>query len=216
MDLSSDPRARSQRNESLLNVFRELTSIVSLERLLHRIVETAADLADTESAALLLHDGVSGQLRLVAASQYADELLNIPVPIDGSIAGVAFASGKPIVVDNVSADPRYYKAGDEQIGVQAHSLLAVPLQYLQRRVGVLEAENTRNNSSFTDDDIGVLTLLATQATVAIENARLFETLEQQRTQLEGLIDERAAEIKRISTQLQSEVQERRRAEDELR
>jgi PAS domain S-box-containing protein len=216
MDLSSDPQARLQRNERLLNVFRELTSIVSLERLLHGIVEAAADLTDTESAAILLHDAVSGQLRFIASSRYADELLNIPVSIDGSIAGVAFASGEPIVVDNVNADPRCYKAVGEGINFQAQSVLAVPLQYLQQRVGVLEAENKRNGSSFDDDDIGVLTMLATQATVAIENARLFETLDRHRTQLEGLVDERVAEIKHINIQLQAEVQERRRAEDELR
>lgn len=216
MDSTTDPPVRLQRNERLLNIFRELASIVSLGRLLHRIVEAAADLTDTESAAILLHDGVSGQLRFSATSRYADELLNIPAPIDGSIAGAAFASGEPILVDNVSADPRYYKALGEEIGFQAHSLLAVPLQYLQRRVGVLEAENKRDGSAFTDDDINILTMLATQATVVIENARLFEMLEQDRTQLEGLVDERVAEIKQINAQLQTEVQERCRAEDELR
>ncbi len=216
MDATSDPQAQLQRHERLLNVFRELTSIVSLGRLLHRIVEAAADLTDTESAAILLHDGVSGQLRFIAASRYADELLNIPVPIAGSIAGAVFTSGEPLVVANVSADPRHYTSVGEAIGFQAQSLLAVPLHYLQRRIGVLEAENKRNGAPFDDDDISVLAMLATQATVAIENARLFETLEQHRTQLEGLVDERVAEIKHINTQLQAEVQERRRAEDELR
>jgi PAS domain S-box-containing protein len=216
MDFSTDQQARLQRQERLLNVFRELTSIVSLGRLLHRIVEAAAEVTDTESAAILLHDGVSGQLRFIAASRYADELLNIPVPIEGSIAGAAFASGQPVLVDNVSADPRHYRTVGEEIGFKAQSLLAVPLQYLLRRVGVLEAENKRNGAPFNDDDISILTMLATQATVAIENARLFETLEQHRTQLEGLVDERVAEIKHINTQLQAEVQERRRAEDELR
>ena len=74
MDLSIDQLARLQRQERLLKVFRELTSIVSLGRLLHRIVEAAAEITATESAAILLHDGVSGQLRLIAASRYADEL----------------------------------------------------------------------------------------------------------------------------------------------
>ncbi len=216
MDSTSDPPARLPRQERLLHVFRELTSIVSLGRLLQRIVEAAADLTDTESAALLLHDDAAGQLRLIAASRYAAELLNIPVPIDGSIAGATFASGEPIVVDNVSADPRYFKAVGEEIRFQARSLLAVPLQYLQRRIGVLEAENKRDGSAFTNDDISVLTMLATQATVAIENACLFDRLQQHRTQLAGLVDARVAEIKQINTQLQAEAHERRRVEAELR
>jgi PAS domain S-box-containing protein len=215
--MNSTPEAslQWQRRERLLNVFRELSSIVSLGRLLHRIVEAAAELTDAESAAILLHDGVSQQLRFIAASRYADDLLNIPVPLDRSIAGAAFASGQPLIVNDVSTDPRHYSVVAEAIAFQAHSLLAVPLQYLQRRIGVLEAENKRGGAPFDDEDVNTLTLLATQATVAIENARLFEALEQHRTQLEGLVDERVAEIKHINVQLQAEVQERRRAEDEL-
>jgi len=120
------------------------------------------------------------------------------------------------VVDNDSADPRYNKSVDNASGVQMQARLAVPLQYLQRRIGVLEVENKRDGSAFTADDINLLTLLATQATVVIENARQFRMLEQHQAQLEGLVDNRVAEIKQINGQLQAEVQERRRAEDELR
>ena len=216
MDTTANLQARLARTERLLNVFRELSSSVSLGRLLHRSVETAAELVDTESAALLLHDGVSGQLRLVAASRHADKLLDIPLPAAGSIAGAAFARGEPVLVNDISADPRHYTAVNEAINFQAHSALAVPLQHLQQRIGVLEVANKRGGSTFTADDIHVLTLLAAQAAVAIENARRFETVDQQRTQLEAMVGERAAEIEQINARLHAEVQERRQTESELR
>ena len=155
-------------------------------------------------------------LRCVAASLQAGSLLDIPVPIDQSIAGAAFTSGQPVVVDDVSVDPRHYKASKRKSDLKARSLLAVPLQYLQHCVGVLEVENKRDGAPFDDDDVATLRLLASQATVAIENARLIEALEQHRAQLDALVDERVSEIKHINAQLQSEVAERRQAEDELR
>jgi PAS domain S-box-containing protein len=212
----SDPLARAAHHERLLKLFSELTSIVSLERLLHRIVEAAAELTDAESAGLLLRDGSATTLRFVAASLHADILLNIPVPLERSIAGAAFTLGEPLIVADVPSDPRHDQAIEDQLLLKTRSLLAVPLQYLQHRVGVLEAQNKRLGAAFDQDDIATLQLLASQATVAIENARLIEALEQHRAQLGQLVDARVAEIKTINAQLQTELVERRQAEDELR
>ncbi|HTP07384.1 MAG TPA: GAF domain-containing protein [Anaerolineae bacterium] len=212
----SDPLARAAHRERLLKLFNELTSIVSLERLLHRIVEAAAELTDAESAGLLLRDGSAGVLRFVAASLHADILLDIPVPIERSIAGAAFISGQSLIVNDVPADPRHFKEIEDQVDLKARSLVAVPLQYLQHRIGVLEVENKRGDTPFDEDDMATLQMLAAQATVAIENVRLIEALEQHRSQLGQMVDERVAEIKTINAELQNELTERRQAEDELR
>jgi PAS domain S-box-containing protein len=212
----SDPSARAASHERLLNLFNELAAIVSLEQLLPCIVQAAAELADAEAAALLLRDESAAGLRLVAASAQPDILLDIPVPIDRSIAGAAFTSGQPVVINNGSADPRYVKMTGEEIDLKARALLAVPLLYRQRRVGVLEVENKRSGAAFDDDDASTLLLLASQAAVAIENARLIETLEQHRAQRVLLADERASEVAHLNARLQREAAERRRLEDELR
>jgi len=212
----SDPLARAAHHERLLKLFNELASIVSLERLLHRIVEAAAELTDAESAGLLLRDGSAEVLRFVAASLHADILLNIPVPIEHSIAGAAFTSGQSLIVADVPADPRHFKEIEDRVDLKARSLIAIPLQYLQHRIGVLEVENKRDDAPFDENDVATLQLLASQATVAIENARLIEALEQHRSQLGETVDERLAEIKHINAQLQNELNERRQAEDELR
>src|SRR5512139_2678410 len=100
MDLP-DSLALTTYHAGLLKIFQELASIVSLERLQHRIVAAAVELTEAESAGLLLHDGSAGVLRFVAAAEQADILLDIPVPIEGSIAGAAFTSGQPVVVNDV-------------------------------------------------------------------------------------------------------------------
>jgi signal transduction histidine kinase len=167
---------RLQKMERILEFSRELTSTVSLEPLLHKIVEAAAELTGSEAASILLLDERAGTLRFIAASILADQLADIPVPIEGSIAGATFSSGEPQIVLDVRTDPRYYKTVEQQVGFEARSLLAVPLQFKDRRIGVLEAENKQGSEGFNQEDVETLTMLAAQAAVAIENARLVEAL----------------------------------------
>ena len=91
----------------LLDVCRELMSTVSMEQLLHQIVQSAAQLTHADAAGILLCDEGQSELRFVAVTGQADRLLDIPVPIDHSIAGVAFTSGQPVnTVPAVEDDPR--------------------------------------------------------------------------------------------------------------
>jgi GAF domain-containing protein len=172
----SDIENRLGRLESILEFSRELTSTISLQPLLDKIVGAAAELTESEAAGILLLNERADDLRFVVASHFADQLIDIPVPIEGSIAGAAFSSGKPQIVPDVSADPRYYPVVEQLTGFEARSLLAVPLQFRDCRIGVLEAENKRENGGFDEQDVETLTALAAHATVAIENARLVEAL----------------------------------------
>jgi len=203
-----DSRARLRRMEQILAISHEFTSTLSLEAILHRIVRVAANLVDCESVGILLWDEQANDLRFVAATLFHDQLLNIPVPIDTSIAGAAFTSAQPVIVNQVARDPRYYARVGEMTGLPAHSLLAVPLQFRNRKIGVLEAENKRYRRKFDAQDVEMLTALAIQMTIAIENARLYEqaqreivarvraedALRQQRDQLEIRVAERTRDL----------------------
>jgi GAF domain-containing protein len=146
--------------ERLLSISHKLTSSLSLEAILHRIVLDAAELLECESVGILLLDEAAQNLRFVAATLFHDQLLDIPVPIHGSIAGAAFSSGQPTLVPDVSQDPRYYSVVGKLIGLPARSLLAVPLQFREHKIGVLEAENKTNQKQFDALDIETLTALA--------------------------------------------------------
>lgn len=169
--------AKLRKMERILEIGRELTSTISLEHLLRKIVAAAAELTDSETAAILLQTGQTGNLRFVAAHQFNERLVDIAVPIDRSVAGLCFTSGEPVIVRDAHSDPRYYPAADEAVGHQTRSLLAVPLQFKTRRIGVLEAQNKLSDQAFTPEDVETLTALAAQATAAIENARLVKTLQ---------------------------------------
>jgi signal transduction histidine kinase len=202
--------------EKILEIGRELTSTISLQPLLHRILEAAVEMTDSEVAAILLLDEHSGELRFVAASNLTAQLLDIPVPIEGSIAGATLTSGEPLVVSDARSDPRHYKAVDQQLDFETRSLLAVPLQFKERRIGVLEAENKRGDEEFCQKDVEMLTVLAAQATVAIENARLLQALQESHDELERRVERRTAELSKANAALKREVTERVRAEEILR
>ncbi|OQY18797.1 MAG: hypothetical protein B6I35_12515 [Anaerolineaceae bacterium 4572_32.2] len=226
----SDTKIKLQRLERILELVRELTSTISLEPLLHKIVKAAAELTDSETSAIMLLSERSGDLRFVAASNLVDQLVSIPVPIDASIGGASLSSGEPIIVPDARVDSRHYKLVDQLIGSETRSLLAVPLQFHDHRIGVLEAENKHDDGEFDQEDVETLTGLAAQATVAIENARLYykaqqeldereraeQELREHRDHLEELVAQRTAELTSANEHLQLEIAERKQVEETLR
>ena len=170
---------RIQQLEKILEISRELTTTISLGPLLSKIVETAAELTASEGSSILLRDRRTGELRFRTASgDSTSQLANIPVPIEGSIAGTVLVSGEPVIVDDARADPRHFGNVGRQVGVQIRTLLAVPLLVKERSIGVLEVLNKREGQRFTQEDVDTLMALASQAAVAIENTRLVEALRQ--------------------------------------
>ncbi len=173
----SDLGTRLQRTECILEISRELTTTVALGPLLAKIVDTAAELTDCEEASILLRDVRTGELRFrTATGQGAEQLADIPVPIEGSIAGAVLTSREPMVIYDAQADPRHFGGVGQQVGTETRSLVAVPLQIKDQCIGVLEVLNKREDASFSSEDVDMLMTLAAQAAVAIENARLVGSL----------------------------------------
>ncbi|MGD8488452.1 MAG: GAF domain-containing protein [Anaerolineae bacterium] len=172
----SETDNRLQRMERILEISRELALAGSQEHLLQRIVDAANELIRCELAGILFLEEEGQALHLAAATRYSQEMASVPIPIDGSIAGTAFASGEPVLAHDPQSDIRYSRALEERTDFQAHSLLAVPMQFKGRRIGVLEVVNKQDGQSFDRSDIETLHLLAAEAAVAIENARLTQAL----------------------------------------
>jgi GAF domain-containing protein len=173
----NDAKVRLQQLEKILGISRELTTTVALGPLLRKIVETAAELTDSEKASILLRDIRTGELRFrTATGDQSGELANIPVPIKGSIAGTVLISGEPLVIRDARTDPRHFGGVGQKVGVETRSLLAVPLQFKDHCIGVLETLNKRGEGEFSQEDVDTLMTLAAQAAAAIENARLVGAL----------------------------------------
>jgi signal transduction histidine kinase len=170
----------------MLDVSRELNSTIGLDALLNKIIDEAASLTNAEAASILLLDPYTRELRFRATSgEMSHEIANTPVPLNSSIAGTVLTTNKPLIVNDVSEDPRWNPQVSQTLNFPTGSILGVPMHDVDRPVGVLEALN-KGNGQFNEEDVAILSILADLAGVAIEKARLFAELQQANQQLNEL------------------------------
>lgn len=164
--------------ERIVKVSQILNSMLSLEPLLSIIIQAATQLAGTESCSIMLLDKKTGELRFEAATGLnKDELRKLSVPLDSSIAGWIFRKKKALLIRDVRGDERWNRHVDERIDFETRSILGVPLTVKNEVIGVMELINKQDEDEFSQDDIQIATHLASQAAIAIENARLVEKLQ---------------------------------------
>jgi signal transduction histidine kinase len=175
---NADLKAQVALLARLVEVSVTLSSTLDQQQLITYIISAAAELLNSETASILLYDSKLNELRFAAATgSDPKELAKIPVPLDGSIAGSVFRENKPVIINDVSQDTRHFRQVGDKINFQSRSLVGVPMRLKDRVTGVLEALNKRGGRNFTEADARVLAILASQAAVAIENARLIDALQ---------------------------------------
>ena len=161
----------------LMEVSLTLNSTLNLDDLLQYIITSAVEVLNCEAASLLLYDEKRNRL-FFAASTGSDtrKMAEMLVPIEGSLAGSIFKDGKPITLNDVREDPRHFNAVSQQLNFEPRSFLGVPMRIREKGVGVLEALNNKTGK-FTEADERLLSVLASQAAVAVYNARLIQALQ---------------------------------------
>src|ERR1044071_2632436 len=170
-----DLEGQQQQLMRLVELSMTLNSTLELDDLLELITATATELLDCEAASILLYDELRPRLYFAAATgSDSAQLAEIPVPIDGSLAGTIFRTNKYLILNNAEQDPRHYSLVSDHIKFKVNSLLGVPMPIKDKPVGVLEALNKRNGV-FDERDATLLSVTAAHAAIAINNARLLHT-----------------------------------------
>ncbi len=201
---------RHNRELTALNeIAQTINSTLDLQETLTLIAEYSIHLLDTEATSVLLCDEGKGDLWFAAASGAgADAVQGQRLSVDQGIVGWVVQRGEPVLVPDVSQDPRWFSGFDEEGDFITRSLLCVPLRSRGRVIGALEAVNKRSGA-FDEEDLRLLSLLAEPATTAIENARLFEQVrtnsEQLRALSHRLVDVQEAERRRVARELHDEI-----------
>ncbi len=183
LEIEAAAEARNRaRLLALQRVGAAVTSSLDVEATLQTIVTEAATLMNGAVARLRLADETGEHLRLIASSgDLNSDLPGTAVPVETTLAGLCFRSGRPVISNDVTSDPRA-----DQTVQQRHrtrSLLSVPLTVRGTATGVLTISNMSDHA-FEEADAEILGLFADHAAVAIENARLFEEAQAQITEME--------------------------------
>jgi len=164
--------------ETLSEIGREFGAILNLDELLTRIANLTRRVIDYRTFGILLVNDETGELEMKVAVRYGDKVTLPRVKLGHGLVGFAALHKQPVNVPDVSADPRYIKVVDD-----ARSELVIPLLLKDRCIGVFDLESPELDA-FSKSHVEILTLLASQAAVAIENARLYETIRANEVRLE--------------------------------
>ena len=164
--------------EALSEIGREFGAILNLDELLTRIANLTRRVIDYRTFGILLVNDDTNELEMKVAVRYGDKISVPRVKLGHGIVGYAALHKEPVNVPDVSADPRYIKVVDD-----ARSELVIPLMLKDRCIGVFDLESPELDA-FSKSHVDILTLLASQAAVAIENARLYETIRSNEVRLE--------------------------------
>ncbi len=172
--------------EAVARIAHLLNSPLALDHLLPQLVTLAAQLLEAEAASLFRLDASTGELVFdVVTGPKRNALTRKRLPVGVGVAGWVAKHQSSVAVPNVGADDRFYPAFDRELGFHTRSLLAIPMFLRGELVGVLEVVNKKGEATFSDEDELVLSAFASQAAIAIENARLqAENLEMARLEQE--------------------------------
>jgi sigma-B regulation protein RsbU (phosphoserine phosphatase) len=164
--------------ETLAEIGREFAAILNLDELLTRIATLTRRLVDYRTFGILLLNQEKQELEMKVAVRYGDKVTVPRIRLGSGLVGYSALHKEVVLVPDVSKDPRYIKLVDD-----ARSELVIPLLLQDRCIGVFDLESPELDA-FKKSDAEILTLLASQAAVAIENARLYETIRDNEARIE--------------------------------
>lgn len=171
-------RADAAAFETLAEIGREVVAVLDLDALLTRLAQLVKRVIDYRTFGILLLNQERGELEIKLALQYGESTRIPSVRLGEGLVGYAALHKEPVLVSDVSKDPRYIKVLED-----VRSELVVPMLLKDRCIGVFDLESPELDA-FTKRDAEILTLLASQAAVAIENARLYEEILANETRME--------------------------------
>ena len=164
--------------ETLAEIGREMSSILDLDQLLTRIASLTKRLIDYRTFGILLLNEQSRELEMKLAVSYGKGAETKHMKLGEGLVGWAALHKEPVLVADVSTDPRYVNLVDD-----ARSELVIPMLIKDRCIGVFDLESPELNA-FTKEHKELLTLLASQAAIAIDNARLYEEVRRNEERIE--------------------------------
>lgn len=163
----------------LYEIGQSLSVNLDLSSLLNDIKLRAPRVVGAERCSIFVLDEEKHELVL----EIIGESREFRMPADRGIAGWVTTHGIGQVVNDVEQDPRWYDGIGREADFVTRSILCVPIRLKDRVIGAMQLLNKRNGEPFNGQDMQLLTTLSSQAGIAIENARLYRSLKEERDRL---------------------------------
>ncbi len=158
---------------NLHHVSQRISQKKEIEVLLHEIMESCKEVTNSEASSLLIYDEKENNLYFeVALGDKGHEVKKIICNMGEGIAGWVAENRKPLLVADCYNDPRFNPDYDRQTGFRTRSMICVPMLMEEKLIGVIQVINKKGEKSFTERDLNLFQILASQCGISIENARL--------------------------------------------
>jgi signal transduction histidine kinase/DNA-binding response OmpR family regulator len=200
-------RRRSRELEMLNKVNAELIQSVDLQILLQKVIDSAILAIPTaKMGSVLLLDDTGKNLLVKAFHGYDPETLKgFILPVGVGFSGTAVAEKRNFIVPDMrqAEFKKYWLNGERSGHVTIRSAMAAVLQVKDKVIGAISLENPSEPNAFTESDLRLLTSFASQAAMAIENAKFYETLENkvaQRTRKLEEMNQKIVEADRLKSE----------------
>jgi adenylate cyclase len=181
---------------ALVGIGQVVNSSLQVGDVLRIVMDTIVRLTGAERGFLMLRNK-QGELIIHVARNWEQETLEVEErAFSRTVINRVVASGQPVLTTNAQNDPRFDRQ-ESVIVYNLRSILCVPLKVKGQQIGVIYADNRVRAGLFTEKERDLLTAFADQAAVAIENARLFESVRHalsEATELKNLMDDIFASI----------------------
>ena len=165
----------------LYTIGETISACLDVDQIAHLVLEMAGSFLKTEhSSVMLLHPDM--HLLDIRAARGVEQPVKTPLKVGVGIAGLVMQSGTPEIVNEPHTHPRFVPPTGH-----VRSLLCVPLKVQEKVLGVVNVSNKGTGEMFTAADAKLLMTLASQAAIAIENARLVAELQEKNQALEAAL-----------------------------
>lgn len=162
-----------QKLYEILEANRYLASTLNLTFVLERLLEKAKEILEAEASSLMLLNEEKQELYFhTILGEKSEKLRNITLKLGEGIAGWVAQHREPLLIEDCTKDPRFYRKADETSGFQTKSMMCVPLVFHDRVLGTIQVLNKIGDENFNDEDLRIFSIMADQAAIAIQNARL--------------------------------------------
>ena len=188
--LESSSRLANRRMEEIAAIYEIGQAVDASDPapVLDLIVAKAAAVMDAQTCSLMLTDERDGALVIAASHGLADDIVKgARIRFGEGIAGRVAATGEPVLIDDVAADPRFGSKVSPRVGVSGS--MCVPLRDENGLVrGVLSIRRHAPNPPFSPSDLKLFCVFATHAALALTNAQLYARLQQKIQEMSTISD----------------------------
>ncbi|MFH1783451.1 MAG: HD domain-containing phosphohydrolase [bacterium] len=174
--LEADVEKKAKEIDLLAKIRIAISTSLDLNEVLESIIDEITGHLNLELCSILLLDEATNTLTIQAAKGIKKDIIKeTTIKVGERISGWVVQNNQALLITNIDDDKRFQQRSQEKY--YTHSLISLPLRFKSKVIGVININNKISKEPFTPDDLRILQAIAQEASVAIENARLYKDLQ---------------------------------------